>query len=37
MATAARARALRHFTMDQMVVAYIQAYLSLSGAAGNKG
>lgn len=37
MATAARARALRHFDMDQMVVAYIQAYLSLSGAAGNKG
>jgi glycosyltransferase involved in cell wall biosynthesis len=37
MATAARARALRHFAMDQMVVAYIQAYLSLSGAAGNKG
>lgn len=37
MATAARARALRYFAIDQMVEAYIQVYLNLSGSAGNKG
>lgn len=34
MATAARARALRYFAMDQMVEAYIQVYLNLSSTAG---
>jgi glycosyltransferase involved in cell wall biosynthesis len=36
MATAARARALRYFTLEQMVTAYIGVYLNLRGAAWNE-